>query len=794
MHSDDERPKRAGPGGALEQKNRELEQQLALLRSTLNSTADGILVADPDGRVLFCNDNYLRMLKLERSRVDGRSHADVIKSVSEQFEDPMAFLERVEAIYNSLEESSFDVMKTIDGRVYERFSRLQQVDGQSVGRVWSFRDISELQDLNETLEQRVAERTSALHRSEEQFQQLVNGVRDCAIYMLDRTGHIVSWNPGAERIKGYTSLEIIGRHFSLFYTDEDRASGLPDRTLSIAAREGKYEREAWRVRKDGTRFWANVLIDAIHDSNDQLIGFAKITRDMTERRAMQEQLHQSQKMEAVGHLTGGVAHDFNNLLTVILGNLESIERHAGNDERLRRSVDQAMRGAQRAATLTQQLLAFARRQPLDPRRANVNDLVVDMSDLIGRTLGENITIETALADDLWPVEVDPHQLESAILNLAVNSRDAMPRGGRLTVKTSNVSIDQKPLPIGDDLGAGDYILIAVTDTGTGMSANVLAHAFDPFFTTKPTGEGTGLGLSQVFGFVKQSGGHVNLFSEPDKGTCVHIYLPRLMGDAASAEPEAPVQPVSARGDETILSVEDDDDVRMYTSESLRELGFTVIEASDGPTALRVLAQHPEIKLLFSDVGLPRMNGRQLMDEARLLRPDIKVLFTSGYARQAIVHDGRLDQGVELLTKPFTRAQLGERVRAVLDSALIAAPSPSRVAVVIDDEVLISMYLADVLEDIGFTVIQSHSAQGGLAAVEGIPRADVAFVDIGLPDRSGLELASEMRSRFPALKIAIASGYSEQSSSIPRDDPNVIFLPKPFDAAAIKRTLQALEVS
>ncbi|HVF18610.1 MAG TPA: PAS domain S-box protein, partial [Steroidobacteraceae bacterium] len=270
MQTDDERSESAGPVAALEEKNRELEQRVALLRSTLNSTADGILVADPEGVVLYCNDNYLRMLRLERSGVDGRLHAEVIKSVSEQFEDPIAFLERVEAIYASPEESSFDVMKTADGRVYERFSKVHYVNGRQVGRVWSFRDVSELQDLNETLEQRVAERTSALHRSEEQFQQLVNGVRDCAIYMLDRTGHIVSWNPGAERIKGYTSLEVIGRHFSLFYTDEDRATGMPDRTLSIAAREGKYEREAWRVRKDGTRFWANVLIDAIHDANDQL--------------------------------------------------------------------------------------------------------------------------------------------------------------------------------------------------------------------------------------------------------------------------------------------------------------------------------------------------------------------------------------------------------------------------------------------------------------------------------------------------------------------------------------------
>ena len=763
-----------------------------MLRSTLDAAADGIVVVGAQGVVLYSNDNYRHMLDLEQTQVAGRPFTELLELVGRHFDDPQAFIARVVAIDAAQEDGSFDVLRTRDGRVYERRSRLQRIDGRIAGRVWTFRDISQLHDLNDSLEQRVLERTNALHRSERQFQQLVNGVRDCAIYMLDTKGRVVSWNPGAERIKGYTAREIIGCHFSLFYTDGDRSAGMPEHSLAIATREGKYEREAWRVRKDGTRFWASVLIDAIRGPDGTLIGFAKITRDMTERRAMQEQLHQAQKMEAVGQLTGGVAHDFNNLLTVILGNLETISRNVPDDPRLRRAVEQAARGAQRAATLTQQLLAFARRQPLDPKPANINALVEGMSDLLRRTLGEAITVDSSLSADLWHAEVDAHQLESTILNLAVNARDAMRDGGKLTIETRNVVIEPGTALSYADLVPGDYISIAVTDTGVGTSSDVLAHAFDPFFTTKPIGEGTGLGLSQVFGFVKQSGGHVKLESELGRGTTASIYLPRLVREVTEVAPAfLPLPPLRGNRSETILVVEDDDDVRNFSIDTLREVGFTVLEASDAESALELLERNPQIMLLFSDVGLPRMNGRQLAEEARARRADLKVLFTSGYARQAIVHDGRLDPGVELLTKPFTRAQLAARIRTVLDGGSTATPR-ERVAIVIDDEVLISMFLADVLEDIGFKVIQSQSATEGLAAVERTQLPSVAFIDIGLPDRNGLELAAEMRVRFPDLKIAIASGYSDRAAAL-RTDASVAFLPKPFDAHAIKRTLQQLEV-
>ena len=648
----------------------------------------------------------------------------------------------------------------------------------------------ELQQLTETLEQRVRQGTQALHRSEQQFQQLVTGVTDCAIYMLDRNGFVTTWNPGAERIKGYVASEIIGQHFSVFYSEEDRAAGRPAQVLQTAASKGKYEAENWRVRKDGTRFWASILVDAIRDGTGELVGFAKITRDMTERRAIQEQLHQSQKMEAIGQLTGGVAHDFNNMLTVILGNLESLTRYIPQEEpRAHRALEQATRGAQRAATLTSQLLAFSRRQPLNPKPTDVNRLVSGMSDLITRALGESVAVESVLAAGVWRSEVDSHQLENALLNLAVNARDAMPRGGKLTLETANAHIDEKYAADYAEITPGQYVLICVSDTGTGMTKEVMSRAFDPFFTTKPLGEGTGLGLSQVFGFVKQSGGHIKLYSEAGQGTTVKIYLPRSNSTAAFDESDEKTIESRGSSSETILVVEDDADVRLYSTESLRELGFSVLEADNGLSALRILDRHPEIALLFTDVGLPELNGRELVEEARRIRPGLRVLFTTGYARNAIVHQGRLDPGVDLLPKPFSRAQLGNRIRAALDSAPV--PSGDRIALVVDDEPLVRMLMADTLEQMGFEVVQAASAREGLAAAERLTALHVAIVDVGLPDRSGLELVKDLRAHWPELPVAIASGYGRPAAGKFADDPRATALPKPFDTSGVAAALDRL---
>jgi len=529
--------------------------------------------------------------------------------------------------------------------------------------------------LNETLESRVAERArelsasiAKLEESERRFRLLLEAVTDYAIFMLDSAGNIVNWNAGAERIKGYRREEIVGQHLSVFYTEDDRQKGLPQAALSAAAQTGKYESEGWRVRKDGSTFWANAIINAIHDSEGKLLGFAKVTRDLTEKRASEERVRQSQKMEAIGQLTGGVAHDFNNLLTVISGNIEALQRRLprGAEDNLRQLTDAALRGTMRAALLTHRLLAFSRRQPLEPKEISVNTLITSLSEMLHRTLGENVLIETVLGGGLWSTFVDSNQLESALLNLAVNARDAMPDGGRLTLEAANIYLDEEYGAIAE-VAPGPYVGIFVSDTGIGMAPEVIAKAFDPFFTTKEVGLGTGLGLSQVHGFIKQSGGHVKIYSEVGAGTTIKLYLPRYFSANTTAETQPAAPPAPQAKGETILVVEDEADVRSFTVEMLRELGYRVIEAPDGPTGLRLLDAHREINLLFTDVGLPGgMDGRQLAEQAIRRNAGLKVLFTSGYARNAIVHHGRLDHGVELLLKPFTFQALAVKIRHILD--------------------------------------------------------------------------------------------------------------------------------
>jgi PAS domain S-box-containing protein len=398
----------------------------------------------------------------------------------------------------------------------------------------------------------------------------------------------------------------------------------------------------------------------------------RVEEEVERRSEAEEALRQVQKMETLGQLTGGVAHDFNNLLQIISGNIELIRRGLPEDSaRLRRAADNAGRGAERAAVLTQRLLAFSRRQPLAPKPIDLKRLVTGMSELLHRTIGEAIEVETVLAPGLWNVEADPHQLENSILNLAVNARDAMPEGGKLTIETCNTHLDCAYAEANPGAAEGQYVCISVSDSGAGMDEATLAKAFEPFFTTKEVGKGTGLGLSMVYGFVKQSGGHIKIYSEPAEGTTVRIYLPRIHAESAPAEAAVRALELEAGQDETILVCEDDDDVRAFTVEVLRELGYRVLEAHDGPSALRLL-ERPEgkVDLLFTDVILPSgMTGAVLAERARMLRPDLKVLFTTGYARNAIVHQGRLDPGVELITKPFSHADLAARVRRMLDGLI-----------------------------------------------------------------------------------------------------------------------------
>ena len=410
---------------------------------------------------------------------------------------------------------------------------------------------------------------------------------------------------------------------------------------------------------------------ALHELN------ATLERRVEQRSAdlllAEEALRQSQKMEAVGQLTGGIAHDFNNMLAVVIGSLDLLGRRIGTaDARAARYVTAARDGARRAAMLTQRLLAFSRQQPLKPEPIDVNKLVAGMSELIRGSLGGDVVLETVLAGGGWRTHADPNQLENVLLNLAVNGRDAMPGGGKLTIETQNAALDDRYASAHLGVPAGQYALIAVTDTGTGMPPDVIAKAFDPFFTTKEVGKGTGLGLSQVYGFIKQSGGHVKIYSEPGQGTTVKVYLPRLIGEAhADTEEETMTGLPLGESQEVVLAVEDEPSVRQFSVDALTELGYRVLEADGAMAALRLLDAHPEIALLFTDVVMPEVNGRKLADEARRRRPDLKVLFTTGYTRNAVVHNGVLDPGVELIGKPFTVEELAGKVREVLD-----APSAS----------------------------------------------------------------------------------------------------------------------
>ena len=398
----------------------------------------------------------------------------------------------------------------------------------------------------------------------------------------------------------------------------------------------------------------------------------RVADEICERMQVEESLRQAQKMEAIGQLTGGVAHDFNNLLTVIMGSLDSIRRQLDDPPekldvaRLRRLQSMAFQSAERASTLTSRLLAFARRQPLKPEPLDVDKLVTGLTDLLQRTLGERIALEAVSTPGLWLARADRAELESALVNVAINARDAMPDGGKLTIETANVWLEEDYVAtLTEPVPTGQYVMLAVADTGHGMDPQTLDRVFEPFFTTKGVGKGTGLGLSQVYGFVRQSGGHIRIYSEPGAGTTIKLYLPREADQSAKVS-SPPLENVGDGGSETILVVEDHDGLREYSTSVLRELGYRVLEAAEGREALELLTSHQDVQLLFTDVVLPGLNGRQLADQALLVRPSLKVLFTTGYTRNAIVHNGRLDKGVELITKPFTFAALAAKVRQVLD--------------------------------------------------------------------------------------------------------------------------------
>jgi PAS domain S-box-containing protein len=637
-----------------------LAESEAQFRTLAQAMPNHVWTAAPDGLLDWFNDRVYDYSGMARGSLDGEGwiatiHPDDVEPTAGRWADALASGDAYETEFR---------LRRADGVFRWHLARAVAVrgaDGEITRWIGTNTDIEDqkttaeaLAELNANLAARVAEQAAERDRLWQTSQDL--------LAVLDAGGVFKAVNPAWTTVLGWKPKELVGTdHRRLVHPEDWEAEQaivhlprpLPTHENRVLCKSGEYRWISWVASSENGLVYAT-------------------GRDVTAEKAAeaelalaQEALRQSQKMEAVGQLTGGIAHDFNNMLAVVIGSLDLLARRLGGDERALRYVDAASDGARRAALLTQRLLSFSRQQPLEPKPINLNTLVAGMSDLLSHSIGADIRLETVLAGGLWRVEVDPNQLENVILNLVVNARDAMPDGGRLTIETQNTHLDDRYAATHDGVAAGQYVMLAVTDTGGGMPEAVIAKAFDPFFTTKAVGKGTGLGLSQVYGFIKQSGGHVKIYSEPGHGTTVKIYLARLHGAIVEDLPPPPSSAHAAGDRGTVLVVEDEPGVRAFTTEALTELGYTVLAAQDGAAALRLLDSHPEVDVLFTDVVMPDMNGRRLADEALARRPDLKVLFTTGYTRNAVVHNGVLDKEVALIGKPFTVEALAHKLREVL---------------------------------------------------------------------------------------------------------------------------------
>lgn len=625
------------------------ETRLHLLVNAVTDYA--IYMLDREGHVSTWNPGAERFKGYSRDEILGQHFSSFYTDEDRAADLPSRAL-RIAAREGHFEAEGWRVRK--DG---SRFWAHVVIDPirEADGRLTGFAKIT--RDITARREQEIA-----LFESEQRFRLLVQGVRDCAIYMLDTDGHISNWNAGAELIKGYSQHEVIGQHFSRFYTEEDRAAGEPERALKTALSEGKYEREAWRVRKDGSLFWAHVLIDPIFDDHGNHVGFAKVTRDATERKRAQEQLDearaalaQAQKLQALGELAGGVAHDFNNLMTVIVGSADFLRRRPDlPDAKRQQYVDAIHSTALRATKLTDQLLAFSRRRPLQLEVIDVNQAIESLADLLRRTLGSGVNLEVALAADVGRVEVDAAQLDNAILNAAVNARDAMPNGGTLTIATRREVANE-----------GERVRIEIRDTGLGMPDRVLGRAFEPFFTTKGVGEGTGLGLSQIHGFAAQAGGQAELSSKEGAGTTVAIVLPltsKELTEIGETAKSAKLPPGLK-----VLLVEDNPQVRSFATDLLVDLGCEVHPVSSAEEALSTLASDG-FDVVLSDIVMPGMSGIDLARQIASDGGDVPVVLATGYSEQAAQGVG----GLPVVLKPYSAAELS--------AALAGAVRKSRVRI------------------------------------------------------------------------------------------------------------------
>lgn len=614
-----------------------------------------IYMLDPSGRVISWNAGAQRFKGYEAAEILGHHFSRFYTNEDRLARKPETAIETAMS-HGRFESEGWRIRK--DGTRFWAHAIIDPIwdrNGHLLGFAKVTRDLTE---------RKKAE--AELRLSEEKFQLLVNSVSDYAIYMLDPDGFVSNWNIGAARIKGYTADEAVGRHFSNFYTEEDQKKGEPERNLDIARRIGRVEREGLRQRKDGTTFWAHVVIDAIRDDGGNLIGFAKITRDVTEKVEAQkaltktrEELFQAQKMEAIGQLTGGIAHDFNNLLMAIMGSLEILRKRMPDDPALRPLLDNALQGAERGAALTSRMLAFSRRQELNMRPVDVPSLVAGMMDFLERSLRSTMRIETHFPPDLPHVLTDGVQLETALLNLVVNARDAMSEGGTVTISAERHQIRDE----GGKLHSGDYLRICVSDTGEGMDPETAARATTPFFTTKGVGKGTGLGLSMVQGLTEQSGGMLSIDSVRHEGTTVSLFLPTVDEEDCPNERAQVSGSGEKLGDRPliVLAVDDDALVLMNTTLMLEDLGHQVIEAYSGPEALSALRQeNNRIDLVITDHSMPKMTGAELAAEIATEWPGLPVVLATGYAE---LPDGSGNH-LPRLPKPFSQQQLSEMIGTV----------------------------------------------------------------------------------------------------------------------------------
>lgn len=667
-----------------------------------------------------------------------------------------------------------------------------------------------------------------LQQANRRLDAILNNTK-MAVFMMDHRQHCVFMNSAAETLTGYCLEETVGRplHDVIHHTHPDgRHFPIAECAIDRAfPEENQVEGEEVFVHKNGSFFPVAFTASPIRDDMGKAVGTiieahnieeelriraamlsfnetlqSKVDEALAEQRRVELQLSQAQKMEAIGKLTGGVAHDFNNLLQVIGGNLQLLTRDVAGDERAQKRVQNALSGVSRAAKLASQLLSFGRRQPLEPRPLNLGRLIRGCDDMLRRTLGEEIEIETIISGGLWNCLADPNQVENAVLNLAINARDAMGGRGKLTIEAGNAFLDDEYATVHPDVTAGQYVVLAVTDTGGGMPADILQHVFEPFYTTKAEGEGSGLGLSMIYGFAKQSGGHVKIYSEVGQGTTVRLYLPktRRVEDSVATGPV----PDAGGGEETILVVEDDAAVRGTVTEMMTELGYQVLSAANADSARAIVESGLKIDLLFTDVVMPgKMRSTELAQLFRRKFPNGAVLFTSGYTQNAVVHAGRLDDDVELLSKPYTREMLARKVRQVLGmarsdySASTSVDSKDvagarGVVLVVEDEPLILINTVDMLRDLKFDVYEAHTIQEAetLLARHAF---NLLFTDVSLPDGSGLDLASDAVKRYPGLDVIVASGGSLMLPDVVKD---AVRLTKPYSEKDIITALNALAQS